>query len=179
MAKTTGWLGAIALCASLAMAACNGGSNGTAGPQQPMGPAPMQTDLGQPTSRGMTVPMYMNLRGPDPMPAGGDIRLDLEVVVNEPISAPVTLQVQVPQGAQLVAGQPMEVLTLNQAGRLYRQYTVRAFAPLQNPVIVTADARDPNNAYGLHSERRYPAAQPQTVAPGNRPPMARPPMPPR
>ncbi|MFW5741387.1 MAG: hypothetical protein ACOC1F_13585 [Myxococcota bacterium] len=176
--KSNSWLGAGALCALLAVAGCtpNGNSNGGASSQPP---APMAQQQPGPTQRGMTAPVILNLRGPNPPLAKGNITLDLEIVVNEPIHAPVNLRVMLPEGTQLVSGQPHEVLHLPQAGKLYRQYVVHALGPLNQPVQVEAVATGPNNAWGFRAHRQYPAAAnnlppyPRTPSMG-RPPARRP-----
>lgn len=173
---TKSLLGASALCALLAFAGCTqSGSNSNGG----QAPPPNNPDMSGPTSSGMSAPMYLTLRGPDPAPSSGNITLDLEITVNEPIRVPVNLQVLVPPGVQLVAGQPAETLNLPQAGKLYRQYTVVSNGPLTQPVIVRANATAPSGAYGFNAERQYPAAPTTVIQPGRRPPMSRPPMPPR
>lgn len=175
MTKTL--LGASALCALLAIAGCTqSGSNSNGGQAPP--PNNPDPSMG-PTSSGMTAPLFLTLRGPDPAPSAGNITLDLEITVNEPIRAPVNLQVLLPPGVQLMAGQPMETLSLPQAGKLYRQYVVATQGPLTQPVLVRANATAPSGAYGFTAERQYPPAATTTIQPGRRPPMARPPMPPR
>ena len=178
MTKSNRWLGAGALCALLAVVGCtpNGNSNGGSSAQPP---APMAQNPSGPTQRGMSAPVILNLRGPSPTPAGGNITLDLEIVVNEPINAPVSLRVMLPQGVQLVSGQPTEVLSLPQAGKLYRQYVVYAPGPLSQPVQVEAQATGPNNAWGFRAHRQYPEAvnnlPPYPRRPGvGRPPVVRP-----
>lgn len=164
-------LTASALCACVALSACSTNSNGSGAQNNP---------TIAPSEQGMRAPVVLVLRGPDPMPASGDIKLDLEIRVNEPIKAPVFLQVQIPPGVQLLAGVPTETLSLPQAGTLLRSYVVRTNAPLQMPIIVTADAKDPGGAYGLHAERKYPAAAPAAMNPNTaRPPVPRPGQPPR
>lgn len=164
-------LTASALCACVALSACSTSSNGSGAQTNPtVGPA----------EQGMRAPVVLVLRGPDPMPASGDIKVDLEVRVNEPITVPTYLQVMVPQGAQLLSGAPSETLTLAQAGTLTRSYMVRLNGPLQAPIVAIADAKDPNGAFGFHAERKFPAAAPVGVNPNmNRPPVPRPAGPPR
>ncbi len=178
MSMTKTLLGASALCALLAVAGCTQSGSSSNGGQAPPPNNPDPT-MGQPTSPGMTAPLFLTLRGPDPAPASGNITLDLEITVNEPIRMPVNLQILLPPGVQLVAGQPQEILNLPQPGKLYRQYTVVTSAPLTQPVLVRANASDPSGAYGFHAERPYPPAPATVIQPGRRPPMARPPMPPR
>jgi hypothetical protein len=123
----------------------------------------------------------LKLRGPDPVPAKGDIKLTLEIVANEPISPPVTVKVALPAGAQLTAGKAEEVLQIKQAGTSTREYQVHIDAALSGPVVVTADAKDPAGAFGLHAKREYPSVQPATSPPastGARPPVPRPSGPP-
>ena len=119
---------------------------------------------------GIRVPLIMTLRGPDPAPASGDITMDIEITTTMGLRAPVELKVALPEGAELVSGQLTESLNIAAAGKLQRQVTIRTKSALSTPVVVTADARDPKGAYGLHAERKYPA-------PSLRPPMARPPQP--
>ncbi|HQP34976.1 MAG TPA: hypothetical protein PLI95_07350 [Polyangiaceae bacterium] len=160
-----------ALCAFLALGCSNGSTaSGTqSGPQNP-----------EFTQRGMNAPLIVRVRGPEPVPAGGDIKVDVEVHVNEPLKFPVTLQVRTPANAQLLSGQPAEVLQLNSVGVLTRSYMVRVNGPLQSPIVVTADGRDPGGAMGLHAERTYPAAAAGgTVTNTQRPPIVRPTAPPR
>ena len=135
--KSNTWLGAVALCALVAVAGCtpNGSSNGGSS-----APAPVAQNPSTPTQRGMTAPVILNLRGPNPAPSGGNVTLDLEILVNEPIQAPVNLRVILPAGVQMVAGQPTEVLNLPQAGKLYRQYVVHTPGPLTQPIEVEAVA---------------------------------------
>ena len=185
MATTKSWLCASALCALVGLAGCtsNGNSNGGNGPQPVMNPGQGQGQgaqpyVGSPSQSGMTAPLVMFLRGPEPAPAGGNITLDLEIQVNEGINAPVTLTVRVPQGATLLAGQPTEILTLPQPGKLFRQYVVQSPGPLSMPVVVEAIARDPNGAWGLRAERKYPAAAVMVPTQPRQPPMGRPPAPP-
>lgn len=165
------WLGASALCALLAVAGCssNGSSNG--GPSQPAQPNAYNTP--GPTERHSSAPVYLNLRGPE-QAMGGNITLDVEIVVNEPITVPVTLQVQLPPGVTLVSGLPNEVLTLPQPGKLYRQYVVYSPGPLTQPVFVTADATGPNNAWGFSAKRQYPAAVNNPAPYPRKPPTGRP-----
>lgn len=126
---------------------------------------------------GIRVPLILTLRGPDPAPTSGDITMDIEIQANMGIRAPVEMKVALPDGAELVSGQLAETLNITAAGKLQRQLVIRTKAPLTNPVVVTADARDPKGAYGLHAERKYPAPPEATVRAGARPPMARPPQP--
>ncbi|MBI5535568.1 MAG: hypothetical protein HY898_22750 [Deltaproteobacteria bacterium] len=164
-------LTASALCACVALSACSTSSNGSGAQTNP------SVD---PTQQGMRAPVILVLRGPDPMPAAGDIKLDLEIRVNEPVNAPTYLKLMVPQGAQLLSGAPQETLALGQPGTLLRSYMVRVNGPLQAPIVAVADAKDPGGAFGFHAERKYPAAAPVGVAPNpNRPPVPRPAGPPR
>lgn len=159
-----------ALCAFLALG-CSNGSNASG--TQSAGQNP------QFSQRGMTAPLFVRVRGPEPVPMG-DVHIDVEVQVNEPIKFPVQLQVHTPAGVQLLSGNPSEVLSLTQAGTLMRSYMVRISGPLQNPIVVTADGKDPGGAMGLHAERTYPAAPTHgTVTNTARPPVARPPVPAR
>ena len=176
MTKTM--LGAGALCALVAIAGCTQGNANSNGGQAP---PPNNPDPGMagPTSSGMSAPMFLTLRGPDPAPAGGNVTLDLEITVNEPIRVPVNLQVLLPPGVQLVTGQPQETLSLPQPGKLYRQYVVATPGPLTQPVLVRATGTAPSGAYGFTAQRQYPPVAPAAIQPGMRPPMARPPMPPR
>jgi hypothetical protein len=183
MTMTKSWLGVGALCAMLAVGACtpNGNSGGgtSAQPQPYQQPQPYPQQTAPHTERGMTAPVILNLRGPMPAPSAGPITLDLEIVVNEPIQAPVSLQVQLPPGVQLVSGMPSEMLNLPQPGKLYRQYVVQSPGPLNQPVIVTAQARGPNDAWGFSARKQYPPAMdnlpPHPRSPGvGRPPAVRP-----
>lgn len=160
-----------ALCAIVALSACSTNSNGSGA---------QNNQQFTPTQQGMRAPVVMRLRGPDPMPASGDVKLDLELQVNEPVTVPVYLKLALPQGVQLLSGMPSEVLSLPQPGVLVRSYMVRLNGPLQRPIIATADAQDPNGAFGFHAERKYPAAPAaQYNTNTGRPPVARPVQPPR
>jgi hypothetical protein len=160
-----------ALGACVAFSACSTSSNGSGAQTNP--------SVG-PTEQGMRAPVILVLRGPDPMPASGDIQLNLEIRVNEAISVPTYLQLMLPQGAQLLSGAPTETLTLPQAGTLTRSYMVRLNGPLQAPIMAVADAKDPNGAFGFHAERKYPAPASVGINPNpNRPPVPRPGQPPR
>lgn len=172
--KSNSWLGAVALCALVAAVGCTPNGNSNGGSSAPP-PAPMAQNPSGPSQRGMTAPVILNLRGPNPAPAGGNITLDLEIVVNEPIHAPVNLRLMLPPGVQLVAGQPAEVLTLPQPGKLYRQYVVYAPGPLTQPVEVEAMATGPNNAWGFRAHRQYPPAANALPPHPRTPNMGRPP----
>jgi len=161
------------LCATLAVGACasNGNSSG--------GSSNAQSQSTPYSSNRAGAPVVLNLRGPTPTPTAGPITLDLEIVANEPIQAPVYLQIQLPPGTQLVSGIPSETLSLPQAGRYYRQYVVQTQGPLSQPVVVEANAQGPNNAWGFNARRQYPAAvesmPPTPRGPGvGRPPAVRP-----
>ncbi len=187
--KSNSWLNASALCgalcATLAVVGCTpngnsgGGSNAYQPAQQPTQQYQPYPDNPGPTQRGMTAPVILNLRGPEPAPTSGSITLDLEIVVNEPVQAPVSLQLMLPQGVQLMAGLPSEVLNLPQPGKLYRQYVINTQGPLTQPVLVEAQARGPNDAWGFRAQRQYPAAvdnlppHPRSPSVG-RPPVVRP-----
>jgi hypothetical protein len=122
----------------------------------------------------------LHLRGPDPIPQAGDIRLDLDIVVNDGFQMPVVLNVRVPQGAALVSGLATEQLSLPHPGKLVRTYIVRTSGPLAAPVQVTADSQHPSGISGIHAERYFPPpAAPAYGQPGVRPPVGRPPGPPR
>lgn len=167
---STSILTTIALCVSLS--ACSTGSNGSGQSGPSVGPA---------TQQGMRAPVVLMLRGPDPAPAQGDVKLDVEIQVREPMNVPVYLNLLIPPGVQLLSGAPSEALTLNAPGTLIRTYFVRLSGPLTQPIIATAEGKDPNGAFGFRAEKRYPVAA--VVAPNNpsnaRPPVPRPGMPPR
>jgi hypothetical protein len=132
-------------------------------------------------SERMGAPLVLKLRGPDPVPPKGDIKLTLEIVANEPIIAPVTIKISLPAGAKLTAGKAEEVMQIKQAGSSTREFQVHTDAALTAPVVVTADAKDPSGAFGLHAKREYPSAQPASLPPastGPRPPVPRPSGPP-
>jgi hypothetical protein len=170
--SNTSILTTIALCVSLS--ACSTASNGTA-------PSNNGPSYGPTAQEGMRAPVVLNLRGPDPVPAQGDIKLDVEIQVREPIKVPTYLNVMVPPGAQLLSGAPSETLTLNAAGTLMRTYMVRLNGPLTQPIIATAEAKDPNGAFGFRAEKRYPvqgAAAPYNPNNTRQPPVPRPGMPP-
>ncbi|MCL2822405.1 MAG: hypothetical protein FWD57_00260 [Polyangiaceae bacterium] len=173
MNKSNRWISAAMLCATVvcatvAIAACSS--------DQPPPVDPSFSPAG-PTS-GMSAPVILNLQGPNPIPNGGPITLDLEIVANEPIQAPVSLIVRVPPGTQLVGGAPSETLSLPQAGRYYRRFVVQTQGRLTQPVIVEADAQGPNNSWGFHARREYPEAAQTPITPqrhpGGRPPAVRP-----
>jgi hypothetical protein len=125
-------------------------------------------------------PLVLKLQGPDTLPAKGDIALGLDIVAREPINGPVTLKVAVPKGATLATGKAQEVLQLAQAGTTHRDYVVRTTAALSGQVIVTADTKDAKGATGLHAERKYPRSLSKVgTTPGDKPPVPRPPGPPR
>ncbi|MBI5536370.1 MAG: hypothetical protein HY898_26855 [Deltaproteobacteria bacterium] len=129
----------------------------------------------------MTAPLVLRLKGPDPVPAKGDVKLDLEIVTNEAINGPVTLKIALPKGATLKTGKAEEVLQISQAGTQKREFVVSTTATLASPIIVTADTKDPKGNAGLHAERKYPETT-GSVTPGSttpKPPVPRPPGPPR
>lgn len=175
MMKTTIWARTSVLFATLAVMACASNGNSGSGTQ----PSQQSQQTAGYSQQGMSAPVVLNLRGPAQPPNGGQITLDLEIVVNEPVQAPVSLRILLPQGSQLVSGLPSETLTLSQAGRLYRQFVLQTQGPLSQPVVVEADAQNPNNAWGFTARRQYPAntevapSQPRSPAMG-RPPAMRP-----
>jgi hypothetical protein len=130
----------------------------------------------------MAAPLVLRLTGPDPVPAKGDVKLELEIVTREPITMPVTLKITLPKGATLKAGKAEEVLQLPQAGTQKREYVVSSASTLASPVVVTADTKDASGATGMHAERKYPQTT-TSVTPGSTapkaPPVPRPPSPPR
>lgn len=144
-------------------------------------PAPVAsaTPPEQPAER-MTAPLVLRLQGPDPVPAGGDIKLQLDIVTNEPFKVPVALKVALPKGATLTSGKAEESLQLPTAGTTRREYVVHTTATLNAPVVVTADTRVDGKA-GLHAERKYPdpakSVPPSTTSP--KPPVPRPSAPPK
>ena len=178
-------LGAGMLCAALSTAVCMSvmvsgcASNGSSGGRRQQQPY-QQQQQGPYSDRGMSAPVVLNLRGPTPTPSSGQFNLDLEIVANEPIQAPVSLRVQLPQGTMLVAGMPSETINLPQAGNYYRRYVVQTQGPLNQPIVVEADAQGPNNTWGFNARRQYPAVVNQPIGgqqrppSGGRPPVVRP-----
>jgi len=128
----------------------------------------------------MTAPLVLRLQGPDPVPASGDIKLQLDIVANEPFKVPVSLKVALPKGATLTSGKAEETLQIPTAGTTKREYVVHTTAGLSAPVVVTADTRVDGKA-GLHAERKYPDpaknVPPSTTSP--KPPVPRPTAPPK
>lgn len=170
-------LGVCMLGALVAIAGCTqNGTSSAGGNNSPQGAGPV--DPSGPMG-GMSAPLFLNLRGPDPLPNGGNITIDVEIVVNEPIRAPITLQVLLPQGAQFVSGNPTETLSLPQAGKLYRQFIVTSPGPLAAPVLVRAFPATPSATSGFLAERQYPPKANVVQPPSRRPPVARPPTAPR
>lgn len=130
MSNNTWKLGAIVAVVSV-LAACN--NKAPAGNDNPgSGPAVVANE----TTR---APLILKLRGPDPVPNSGDILLDLDIEVREPLSLPVTLKVMPPDGATLVSGQATEAVAFTQTGTFKRQYVVHTNAALAAPVVVTAE----------------------------------------
>ena len=174
---TTG-LGIGLLCAFISMGACTPNGNSGGGTSAQPYQQPQNTPQQMEPQRGISAPVVLNLRGPNPVPSNGPIVLDLEIVVNEPIQAPVALQIALPEGAQLSSGLPSESLSLLQPGRLYRQYVVQTASPLRYPVVVTAQAKGPNDAWGFNARREYPTSDilpPHPPSPNfGRPPVVRP-----
>ena len=139
------------------------------------------TNPPDPPADRMSAPLVLRLKGPDPVPAKGDITLSLEIVTREPIPVPVTIKIALPKGATLKSGKAEEVLQLPQAGTQTREFVVSTTATLGSPVVVTADTKDGSGRTGLHAERKYPETT-GSVTPGStapKPPVARPPGPPR
>lgn len=168
--KTTSFLVAAALGVLVALNGCSKPDETTTS-QQASPPVPKETLL----QKDMMVPLVLKLRGPDPVPASGEIRLDLEIVVNEVLSAPAELSLVLPPGVQLVSGSPSETIELTQKGTLQRQFVLQTSAPLQGPIEVTADVKSPTGAYGLHAKRQYPEPSKPTYTSPVRPPAPRPP----
>lgn len=167
MSNTTWKLGAIVAVVSILAAGC---SNKTPAVSDGPGNEPVANE----TTR---APLVLRLRGPEPIPNGGDIVLALDIVVREPLSLPVTLQVTPPDGATLVSGQANESVSFTQTGTFKRQYTVHTTAALSTPVVVTAEMVGPDNSFGLRARREYPAPPPVVMPQGKRPPISRPAMP--
>lgn len=167
MTNNTWKLGAIVAVVSILAAGC---SNKTPSADDKVASEPIANE----TTR---APLVLRLRGPEPLPNSGDIVLDLDIVVREPLSLPVTLKVTPPGGATLVSGQATESISFTQTGTFKRQYTVHTNAALASPVVVTAEMIGPDNSFGLRARREYPAAPPAVMPNNNhRPPVARPPM---
>lgn len=110
----------------------------------------------------------------------GDHELVLTLDVNSPPAFPVQLTATAPSGAQLVAGQAQETLTLTQPGRVTRSFRVRGPLSAQSPFRVVVHGQAPDRSSGLHADKVYPAAVavappvPNKPPPGGRPPMAPP-----
>lgn len=121
----------------------------------------------------MAPPLVLNLTGPSPVPAKGDIKLSLDIVANGKINGTVTLTVKLPAGATMKTGTATETLQIAQVGTMKREYVVHTTAALSAPIVVTADNAAPGGASGFHAERQFPTTMEPTVTP----PKAKPPVP--
>jgi hypothetical protein len=141
-----------------------------------MAPPPEAATAKPPSEAEAGPPLVLNVTGPSPAPAKGEIKLTVEIVANIKISGPVTLAIKLPAGATLKSGAASETLQVDQAGTMKREYVVRTKAALASPIVVTADNAAPSGASGFHAERQYPAAgATDTAVPTAKPPAPRPP----
>jgi len=188
------------LSAGLIFAACGGSQVPVNDPSTAMPSASAPTDLPsaapaasavppvdtssastRPTISGDNVapPLVLNLVGPSPTPAKGEIKLSLDIVTSVKISGPVTLAIKLPTGASLKSGSATESLQISEVGTMTREYVVTTKAALSGPIVVTADNASPTGASGFHAEKQYPAATETGLAgSGMKPPTARPSGPP-
>ncbi len=165
MSNDTWKLGAIVAVAMAIAAACNHKA-----PE-----AEIEVANSEPVANETTrAPLVLKLRGPDPVPTNGDILLDLDIVVREPLSLPVTLKLTPPAGATLVSGNATESIAFTQTGTFKRRFVVHTNAALASPVVVTAESVAPDNSFGLRARRQYPAAPKAAVPANQRPPVVRP-----
>lgn len=122
----------------------------------------------------MGPPVVLQLEGPATPPEGGTFTLTADLAAPNPIRIPVTVMVTLPPGATLASGQGRELLASLDAGHTRRSFQIQLAAPLTQPIIVTADARAPNQSFGFHAEKKYPApttasAPPAQTMPGGPP----------
>lgn len=119
--------------------------------------SPQTALLTQPHTRAKA-PMSLTLQG---QPDGADLLLTATLTVRGRIPGDPVLHVELPPGAELVAGQPDETLPRPLDASVQRTYRVRGAAA--GPVTVTAAALGPGA--GAHALATYPP----TRAPKSRP----------
>ena len=95
---------------------------------------------------------------PVDLPESGTVQLTANLSSQNGFKAPLTLEIVLPAGAKLVAGEAKESLGQLAAGKLLRTFKVElASKPTEEaPIKIIADAKDPEGRFGAHSEKKIP-----------------------
>jgi len=97
-------------------------------------------------------PVVVRLRGPDQVVAGQDITLVALIEQRVGDSAPVTLDLQLPEGVRLVDGAASETLPAGN-GTLERRFVVHVDSVPANDVELVAHTR--GTGFGAHAKGAY------------------------